>query len=117
AWTVLAGEALTAGHMARMAIQEASLQAGLVALAPRLSGEAARVVSEVVARHEGATDFFTTEAIARITRSRREALTARAVLALDSPLDGGGIPDPDLPAALAVIGEAPRDRAALRRAR
>lgn len=116
-WNGLAGESVAAGHMARMAIQEASLQAALVALGRRLDGEAGRVLEMVIARHQASVDFFTAEAIGRITRSRHEALTARLLLSLDSPLDGGGVVDPDLRAALAVIGADPRDRAALRRAR
>lgn len=116
-WTAFAGEAVAAGHMARMAIQEASLQAALHALSPRLDGEARRVIDLVATRHQAATDFFTAEAIARIDRSRAEAATARLVLTLGSPLEGGGIPDADLPAALAVLGAEARDRAALRRAR
>jgi len=116
-WSALAGEAITAGHMARMAIQEATLQAGLQALAPQLHGEARRVVEWAAERHEDPVRFFRAEAIARITRSRREALTARAVLALTSPLDGGGVPDPGLDAALAVIGTDPQQRAAVHRAR
>lgn len=116
-WSALAGEAITAGHMARMAIQEATLQAGLQALAPQLHGEARRVVEWAAERHEDPVRFFRAEAIARITRSRREALTARAVLTLTSPLDGGGVPDPDLAAALAVIGTDPDRRAAVHRAR
>lgn len=117
AWTALAGEAATAGHMARMAIQEASLQASLLALAPRLDGEAQRVVHLLAERHAPAVDFFRTEAAARITRSRREAWTARTVLALASPLDPGGVTDPDVHAALRVVGARPHDRAALHRAR
>ncbi|WP_232820139.1 hypothetical protein [Brachybacterium sp. YJGR34] len=116
-WIGLAGEAVAAGHMARMAIQEASLQIMLRALARRLDGEAAHAVHRVVARHDAATRFFTAEAIGRITRSRREAATARLLLSLDSPLDGGGIVDADLRPALAVLGADVRDRAALRRAR
>ncbi|WP_253705353.1 hypothetical protein [Brachybacterium sp. P6-10-X1] len=116
-WTAIAGEAVAAGHMARMAIQEASLQAALRALSRRLDGEARRVLGVVIERHQAATDFFTAEAIARIDRSRAEALTARLVLTLGSPLEGGGIPDADLPAALAVVGAEARDRAALRRVR
>lgn len=112
-----AGEPVAAGHMARMAIQEASLVAGLDAIARRLGGEAERVVRTVRARQEAAVDFFTQEAIGRITRSRREAVVARLVLSLDSPLHGGGVPDPDLDAALQVVGADPRDRAALRRVR
>lgn len=116
-WSAVAGEAVTAGHMARMAIQEASLQAALRALVPQLEGEAKDVVAEVADRHEDPIRFFRAEASARITRSRREALTARAVLTLTSPLDGGGVPDEDLPGALAVIGADPVARAALHRAR
>src|SRR5699024_1594776 len=109
--------AVAAGHMARMAVQEASLQAGLRAVSGRLSGEARRVLELVVDRHQASVDFFTAEALARLTRSRRAALTARAVLSLGSPLDGGGLPDPDLPAALTVLRGAAAERAALRRAR
>lgn len=116
-WTGLAGEAVAAGHMARMAVQEASLQAALTAVSRRLTGEARRVAEVVIDRHQAAVDFFTAEAIARLTRSPREALTARLLLSLGSPLDGGGLPDPDLPSALAVLGRTAEDRAALHRAR
>ena len=116
-WTGLGGEAVPAGHMARMAIQEASLQAALLLLAQRLDGEARRVLELVAERHQASVDFFTAEAIARVTRSRREAAAARLVLALGSPLAGGGVPDPDLSAALRILGETAADRAALRRAR
>lgn len=116
-WNVTAGEALPAGHMTRMAIQEASLQAALVAVSRRTSGEARRVLDMVAERHQAAVDFFVAEAIARLTRSRGEAITARALLSFGSPLDGGGLIDPDLRPALAVLGADPRDRAALRRAR
>ncbi|ASK67144.1 hypothetical protein CFK39_09610 [Brachybacterium avium] len=116
-WTGLAGEAVAAGHMARMAVQEASLQAALTAISHRLTGEARRIVEEVVDRHQAAVDFFTAEAIGRLTRSQREARTARVLLSLSSPLAGGGLPDPDLRPALAVIGSTAADRAALHRAR
>ena len=116
-WTGLAGEAVAAGHMARMAVQEASLQAALATVSRRLTGEAHRVTEVVIDRHQAAVDFFTAEAIARLTRSRREALTARVLLSLGSPLDGGGLPDPDLPSALAVLGRTAADRGALHRAR
>ncbi|MGO2557434.1 hypothetical protein [Brachybacterium sp.] len=116
-WTGLAGEAVAAGHMARMAVQEASLQAALTAVSRRLTGEARRVTELVVDRHQAAVDFFTAEAIARLTRSPREAATARVLLSLGSPLAGGGLPDPDLRSALAVIGATAADRAALHRAR
>lgn len=116
-WSAVAGESVTAGHMARMAIQEATLHAGLWALVPRLHGEARRVVEWAAQRHDDPVRFFRAEATARITRSRREARTARVVLTLTSPLDGGGVPDDGLTAALAVIGADARDRAALHRAR
>lgn len=116
-WNGTAGEAMPAGHMARMAIQEASLQAAVVAISRRTSGEARRVLDVIAERHQAAVDFFVTEAIARLTRSRREAVIARVLLSLDSPLHGGGLIDPDLRPALAVLGADPRDRAALHRAR
>lgn len=116
-WNVLAGESLAAGHMARMAIQEASLQELLRALAELLDGEARRVVETVIDRHDAAVEFFTAEARARITRSRAEAVTARAVLSLLSPLAGGYLMDPALRPALAVLGTEAPHRAALRRAR
>lgn len=116
-WTGLAGEATAAGHMARLAIQETSLQASLRAATRRLGGEARRVTEVVAHRHQAAVDFFTAEAIARLTRSPREAVTARVMLSLSSPLDGGGVPDPDLREALATLGATATDRAALRRAR
>lgn len=75
------------------------------------------MLDEVAARHDAAVEFFTAEAIARITRSRGEAATTRLVLALTSPLDGGGSADADIRAALATIGADVRDRAALHRAR
>ncbi|MGO2313775.1 MAG: hypothetical protein ACTH6N_02850 [Brachybacterium tyrofermentans] len=116
-WGIVTGEGVTAGHMARMAIQEASLQAALVAVSRQLDGEAQRVVDRVAERHDAAVGFFTAEAITRITRSRGEAISARAVLALSSPLHGGGLADAQLITALRVIGADTRDRAALRRAR
>ncbi|MGP9846144.1 hypothetical protein [Brachybacterium sp. 107] len=116
-WGIVTGEGVTAGHMARMAIQEASLQAALVAVSRQLDGEAKRVVDLVAQRHDAAVGFFTAEAITRITRSRGEAVSARAVLALSSPLHGGGLADAQLRTALRVIGADARDRASLRRAR
>lgn len=116
-WTALAAEEVPAGHMARLAIQEASLQVALRAVARQLGGEALRVVTTVADRHEESVAFFTAEARTRVLRSRREAAVARLVLSLDSPLDGGGIVDRDLAEALAVIGADVRDRAALRTAR
>lgn len=116
-WGAVTGEGITAAHMGRMAIQEASLRGALVALSRRLDGEARRVLDEVAARHDAAVEFFTAEAIARITRSRGEAATTRLVLALTSPLDGGGSADADIRAALATIGADVRDRAVLHRAR
>lgn len=116
-WSAVAGESVTAGHMARMAIQEATLQVGLEALSPQLHGEARRVVDWAAQRHQDPVRFFRAEATARLTRSRREARTARVVLTLTSPLDGGGVPDDGLAPALAVIGADPRHRAALHRAR
>lgn len=116
-WTVLVGEAVTAGHMMRLAVQETWLREALTLLAERLDGEARRVALEVAGRHEDAIEFLRAEATARVTRSRREAIAARLVLTLDDPLHGGGVPDPDLPAALAELGADPAALAALDRAR
>lgn len=115
AWTALAGEDVTAGHMARMSLQESWLRTALRALAPTLPPTARALVTEVAAGHDDAVAFFVAEARARVTRSRGEARTARLVLALDSPAHGGGVPDPELPAALAVIAADPAVRADLRR--
>lgn len=115
-WAAVTGERVTAGHMARMAIQEGSLLVALRALSARLDHipEAQRVIDEICRRRERAAEFFRLEAIARITRSRGEALTARLVLAT------GG--DPLRPAGQWVPGElearrslfaAPESRAAL----
>ena len=60
------GESITAGHMLRLALQEASLQATYAAVLPRLDGEAARVVTEIIARRATIVEFFELEASARI---------------------------------------------------
>ncbi|WP_129660916.1 hypothetical protein [Rothia uropygialis] len=97
-------EPITAGHMARMAIQEGALQVAESALIPRLEGEARRVMSELVGRREELLRFFRTEALARITRSRPEALSARAHLTRPwAPLRVVGVPQPDEIEALASI--------------
>lgn len=120
AWTALAAERVTAGHMARMAIQEGSLLAALRALAPRLdrAPSARGVLEEVATRRERAVDFFTQEARARITRSRGEAIVARIVLAVGGdPLRPAGQRVEGEDAARASIFAAVEDRAALRAAR
>src|SRR5699024_1805514 len=83
-WAIAARERVTAGHMARMAIQEGSLVAAYRALLPRLDTvpEAHRVISEIITRRANAVAFFTEEALARIRRSRAERLVAGAVLAV-----------------------------------
>lgn len=109
----LVGESITAGHMLRLALQEASLRATYQALLPRLSGEAARVVSEIIDRRVDIIDFFETEASARIGRSRGEALSARGALLGWRPLRIVGVPDPDEDRALASIFAAPEAKATL----
>ncbi|MCM1013339.1 MULTISPECIES: hypothetical protein [unclassified Brevibacterium] len=97
-------EPITAGHMARLALQEGALQTAERALLPRLTGEAARVLAEVVDRRDEIVRFFRTEAIARITRSRSEALTARLHVAKPwAPLRIVGVPDPDEAVALSSL--------------
>lgn len=107
-------EPVTAGHMARLAVQEGALQVAEAALLPRLNGEAHRVLAEVVERREEIVRFFRTEAIARITRSRREAVLARIHLGWPwAPLRIVGVPEPDEAAALASLFAEGSDRRAL----
>lgn len=108
-------EPLTAGHMARLAIQEDAVQVAENALLPRLEGEAARVLAEVAGRRTEIIRFFRTEAIARITRSRTEALTARVHLARPwAPLRVVGVPEPDEAEALTSLFASSADRRSLR---
>lgn len=103
-WTNVVGEAVTAGHMARLALQEEALQLSFEAMLPRLTGEAHRVVAEIVARKERMIEFFTLEAVARIRRSRAEWLMARIHLAPGwEPLRVVGVADPDEAAATTSI--------------
>jgi len=107
----LVKEPLTAGHMARLAIQEAGLQAAERAVRTRLSGEAARVLTEIIDRREAIVRFFRSEAVARIRRSRIEALTARAHLMRPwAPLRIVGVPEPDEASALTSIFASASDR-------
>ncbi|MFC0676197.1 hypothetical protein [Brachybacterium hainanense] len=85
-WSGTLGERVSAGHMARMSILESSLAAAHRALLPRVQGEAHRVLETVVDRSAPARAFFRLEAIARVTRSRSEALTARTMLVLAGPI-------------------------------
>ncbi|MFT3889330.1 MAG: hypothetical protein QM713_14375 [Arachnia sp.] len=97
------GEPFTAGHMIRMALQEASLQAAYAEILPRLEGEAHRVVAEVIARRDVFIDFYLRESSARIARSRRERAIARLALVGWQPLRIVGVPDLDEPRALGNI--------------
>ena len=97
------GEPFTAGHMIRMALQEASLRAAYAEMLPRLDGEARRVVLEIVSRRDTFVDFYQREASARIGRSRRERASARLSLVGWEPLRIVGVPDPDEARALGNI--------------
>ena len=97
------GEPFTAGHMIRMALQEASLRAAYVEVLPRLDGEAHRVALEIVSRRDAFVDFYHREASARIARSRRERISARLALIGWEPLRVAGVPDPDEPRAMGNI--------------
>lgn len=76
----LAGEALTAGHMARMAVLEGAQQVALETLRPRLAGEARDVVDEVARRRTDIVAFFRAETAARVARSTAERALAWAYL-------------------------------------
>ncbi|WP_413336591.1 hypothetical protein ACH82I_08210 [Brevibacterium sp. GP-SGM9] len=107
-------EPLTAGHMARLAIQEATLQAAERAVRARLGGEAARVLTEIIDRREEIIAFFRSEAVARIRRSRIEAVTARAHLIRPwAPLRIVGVAEPDEARALTSIFASAADRRGL----
>lgn len=104
-------EPLTAGHMARLAIQEATLQAAERAVCSRLRSEAARVLTEIIDRREEIIGFFRSEAVARIRRSRIEAVTARAHLIRPwAPLRIVGVAEPDEARALTSIFASAADR-------
>lgn len=114
-WTSIAGESVTAGHMARLAIQEASLQAAYASMLPRLDGEARRVAREIVERRDEIIRFFRMEASARISRSPQEARMAKLHLTTSwRPFRIVGAPDPDEKRALASIFRTPQDRIRLR---
>ncbi|WP_052462485.1 hypothetical protein [Nigerium massiliense] len=112
--TSIIGEASTGGQMAKLALQETSLQQAYRALLPRLDGEAARVVAEVADRRDEMIRFFALEASARVARSSREAnLTRWQLLTGWHPLRVVGVPDPDERRALSSIFATPESRAAL----
>ena len=97
-------EPITAGHMARMAIQEGAIDAAQTALLDRLTGKARTVLETVIARRVPMLDFFRTEATTRIARSRAEELSAAFHVAAPwSPLRSVGVPDPDEETALTSI--------------
>ncbi|MFV0429329.1 MAG: hypothetical protein ACK5KO_07890 [Arachnia sp.] len=93
--TAAIGETTTAWNMIRMALQEASLQAAYAEIAPRLHGEAARVIDEVIGRRDDYVSFYHQEASARIARSSAEATAAKLALTAWRPLRIVGVPDPD----------------------
>lgn len=110
-WTSIAGESVTAGHMARLAVQEAALQAAYLALLPRLDGEARRVVKEIARRRDDMIRFFRLETAARIVRSPQEARMAKLHLRRGwRPLRVVGVADPDEQRALRSIFRTEEDR-------
>lgn len=116
-WTHVMGEPVVAGHMARLAVQEETLQAAYRAMLPRLHGEAARIVQEILHRRARSALFFRLEAEARIARSRPEAAAARRYLGRGwEPLRVVGVADPDESRALTSIFRSPAARADLARA-
>lgn len=116
-WTNLVGESVVAGQMARLAVQEASLQAACLALAARADGEACRVLGVTAERRETMIRFFQMEASARISRSPQEARMAGWHLGRHwRPFRVVGVADPDEGRALASIFREPSDRARLERA-
>ncbi|HMR48849.1 MAG TPA: hypothetical protein PKE40_06195 [Arachnia sp.] len=113
-WTSIVGESVTAGHMARLMIQETALRAAYRAILPRLDGEARRVVEQVAGRRDEMIRFFLLESSARISRSPQEARMARLFLLPSwKPLRIVGVADPDEARAMASIFRTADDRARL----
>lgn len=113
-WTSIVGESVTAGQLARLAVQEASLQAAYAALLPRLDGEARRVVEVIVERRDEMIRFFRMESSARISRSPQEARMARWHVGEGwRPFRVVGVADPDERRALSSIFRSGDDRARL----
>lgn len=101
-------EPVTAGHMARMAVQEGALRAGLDALGVRLAGEASDVVGEISRRRGDFVEFFRGETAARVRRSTAERTLARAMLARPwAPLRAVGVADAAEVQALGSIFDTP----------
>lgn len=97
-------EPITAGHMARMAFQESAFDACQRALLNRLTGKAYAVLETVIERRGSILDFFRAEATARISRSRREQLSAAVHIGPGwAPLRAVGVSDPDEETALTSI--------------
>lgn len=113
-WTNIVGESVVAGQIARLAVQEASLQAACASVAARLDGEARRVMDVIVERRDEMVRFFRMEASARISRSPQEARMARwHLLPGWRPFRVVGVPDSDETRALASIFRSADDRARL----
>lgn len=111
--TAVIGEPFTAGHMVRMALQEASLKAAYSEMRSRLHGEAERVVAEIVHRRATFVEFFHLEAAARLARSARERASARLALVGWEPLRIVGVPDADETRAIGNIFLTPDARSRL----
>lgn len=103
-WTSIAGESVTAGHVAPPAVQEVSLQAAYAAPLPRLEGEASRVVHEIVDRRDemtGSSDGGLGADLPLALQEARDGEVAPCVPAVRSV--SSGAPDPDETRALASI--------------
>ncbi|GAB2608117.1 hypothetical protein [Pseudactinotalea suaedae] len=102
------GEPLAAGHVARMAVQEGALRAGLAAVRARLEGEASDAVGEIIARRTDFVDFFRAETRARVERSTAERASAVVMLSRPwAPLRAVGVADAAEVQALSSIFDTP----------
>lgn len=107
-------EPMTAGHMARLAVQEGAIGAAQDALRPRLPSSVQTIMVEVSNRRREMLDFFRSETVARVARSKSEAISARLHLSGGwAPLRVVGVADPDEEPALARIFADPADMTAL----
>lgn len=104
-WSIALGERVTAGHMTRMASQEAQILAAIRAIMARVAALplAHRALADLGDRHARSARFFVLEALARTRRSRGEAVTASLVLRLGgTPMRPAGLHMPD-EAAMSVL--------------
>lgn len=111
------GEPITAGHMSRMAINQALLNAATHAAQNQLPEPAREPLEKIRSRQETAFDFFAAEATARIKRTGAERTSAELHLGWPwRPLLRNGLPVHGEAQAFATLFATPEARGRLLRA-